>query len=247
MGPKGEERSLSMDDFHIAGRLGADFRSGHISSHCIPFDNGIRDGRSEESDGFDGIVITWDHVVDTRRVAIGVAEGHHWNPKFLGFFDCVVLPTGVYDKENAGLAFHRLDSTQGPFHFGHLAGVVQAFFFGAGFKPTIFPFSLHANEAVNGFPNGTVVCEGSTEPAVVYEILAAALTLFSDDVCGRALGPNKEDLLALGNLGGNETGGFNEAPSRLVEIDDVNTILITVNVRTHLRIPQTCPVAEMNT
>ncbi len=82
---------------------------------------------------------------------------------------------------------------------------------------------------------------------MVDVVLPAAAGLFGDDVLRLTLGADEQHLAALGRLTLEELERLVPPFLRLLQIDDVDAVALAEDERSHLRIPASGLMAEMNT
>ena len=78
-------------------------------------------------------------------------------------------------------------------------------------------------------------------------ILSASFGILFDDVLSLSFSADKQNLTALsGNVA---RGGQSRIQHRIgfLQVDDVDVVFLSVDVRSHLRVPAACMVTEMNT
>ena len=76
--------------------------------------------------------------------------------------------------------------------------------------------------------------------------MSTTFTLFSHNFGSGTFGSNEKYLMPFGYLVGDKTSCIHETPCSLVQVDDVNPVLFTVDIRFHFGIPKPCTVSEMN-
>ena len=127
----------------------------------------------------------------------------------------------------------------------HRAAFSQRFLLRQHLERSVFRLRLKFLEMQDRLPDGLVVGEHAAEPALVDIGHAYAFGLFPDDLCGGALGADKQDFLVCRDQSAHVVERLVERGQRVFEIDYVNLVASTENVRCHLRIPKAGLVAEM--
>src|SRR5690606_5449428 len=105
---------------------------------------------------------------------------------------------------------------------------------------------LDALEAIDALLDGLEVGQGPAQPAAGHEELAGAEGLLTDDVLRLLLGTDEEDRLAARGHVGHEAERRPRHVDRLLQVDDVDAVAGTEDVRLHLRVPAAGLVTEVH-
>ncbi len=100
---------------------------------------------------------------------------------------------------------------------------------------------------LHGLADGGEVGEHAAGPALDYVRHAYALSLCGEDLLGLLLGGHEEDFLAALGKAAEHVGCVFEFCGSLIEVDDVDTVALHEDVRSHCRIPFSFHVAKMAT
>jgi len=106
--------------------------------------------------------------------------------------------------------------------------------------------SPEAMEPFDPRPDGLVVGEGATQPALVDVEHAAALGLFLDGLLGLLLGAHKKNRPALGDRVAHERVGLLHHPDGLLQVDNVDAVPLSEDERLHLGIPAAGLMAKVH-
>ncbi|MPM90216.1 hypothetical protein SDC9_137334 [bioreactor metagenome] len=155
--------------------------------------------------------------------------------------------TDVDDKQCIGQTAHILDAADRLLQLFHFTTGGQRFALGQTLDGTIFNHGFHFFQALDRLLDGLEVGQHAAEPALVNVRHAGATRFFGEDLASLTLGADKQDIAAIGGQLAHEVHGFVVLHHRLFEIDDVDFVAMTEDVRGHTRIPETGLVAEVNT
>jgi len=84
-------------------------------------------------------------------------------------------------------------------------------------------------------------------PALAHERLGGALRFLLHRLARRALGAHEQHRAAVGDHALDEVRRLRVHRLRLLEVDDVNSVALTEDERSHLRVPEAGLVSEMDT
>ena len=112
---------------------------------------------------------------------------------------------------------------------------------------SVFLHLLDIVQSLDSAADGFVVGQHSAQPSLIDIILSASGSLVKDRVLRLLLCSHKENRLAgFGNVL-HERIRFLNFLHRLLQIDNVDSISLCEDVRSHLRIPSPGLMSEMNT
>src|SRR5690606_26824161 len=70
----------------------------------------VGDGRGDDANRANRIVVSWDHVIDEIRVAIRVRDGHDGDAQLAGFLHGDELLRGIDDEHDLRNGGHALEA-----------------------------------------------------------------------------------------------------------------------------------------
>ncbi len=200
-----------------------------------------------ETHGANRVVIAGNHVVDIARIVIGVDHADDRDTELVGLGHGDLLVTHVDHEHGVGQAFHVLDAAQTLLQLRALTRQTQRLFLVEALDGAALEHGLQLLEALDGLADRLEVGQHASEPAMVDKGHATAHRLFANGFAGGALGADEEHLAAVGRQGAHEIDGILVERQRLFEIDDVNLVTVPEDKGTHLGVPVTGLVTEMNT
>ena len=157
------------------------------------------------------------------------------------------LLLGIYDKDCVGDSAHLLDTAKVLLQFLHLLAKSNDFLLGKHFKSTVLFHRLDLFESVDSALDGLEVGQHSAQPSLIYIEHTAALRLNLDGVLSLFLGSYKQDDSALcGDVEYRVIGLVNLAYGFL-QVDDVDTVSLGIDVGSHFRVPSSRLMSEVNT
>ncbi|MPN62232.1 hypothetical protein SDC9_209979 [bioreactor metagenome] len=106
--------------------------------------------------------------------------------------------------------------------------------------------SLHVLQTLDGGLDGLEVGQHAAQPALVNEGHASALGFFSHQLTGLTLCTHHQDGAAVSSQLLGELLGFLEHRQGLFQVDDVDLVAGTEDERSHLGIPETSLVTEVD-
>src|SRR5690606_19699433 len=123
----------------------------------------------------------------------------------------------------------------------------QAFLLAHALGDAFGLLGFHFLQTLDGRLDGLEVGHHAAQPTAVDVGHAAALSFFGHDLTSGALGADEQ---YLATTGGNLTQVFlrlEVLDDALLKVDDMNLVTLTEDIRSHLRVPVTGLVAEMDT
>ncbi len=142
---------------------------------------------------------------------------------------------------------HVFDPAERALELGLLAIQTQNLLLGQAIEGPVLGHFLDLLEALDRLPDRLEVRQHATEPSMADVRHSAALGLLADCVTRRSLGTNEQEPAAVGDQGLNETARITVQRNRVLEIDNMDVVAGTENVRRHLRVPVPGLVAKMHT
>ena len=243
------------DDFDVlvAGAAATDLDSFHLVVArnegllvlLAAFDASIGHGPGEEPDRFDGVIVGRNRVVHGIRVAVGVADRHGRDAQLVRLGQCDPLARGVDDEDCFGDAAHFADSCEVPEQLLTSLLQPQHLFL---LEPLHRAFGQHGIEIVNGLDgllDSLVVGEHAAQPTVGHVGHFRPNCFVGNHFPCLVLGAHEEHLVAAGRHAGNVLQRLTEQRVGLLQVDDVDPVLGTVDVRLHFGVPTPGLVPEM--
>src|SRR2546425_214428 len=211
------------------------------------FRDDIGDGRGDQRNRADRVVVAGDRDRDQLRIGVRVHDGDHGNPELVRLGDRNALLLRVHDEQRPRQPAHVLDARQVLLELHALALEQQLLFLGVVLELTLGGALLQLLQPLDLLLDGLEVGERAAQPALRDVERAAALRLRLDDVLELLLRANEEHVLTLQDDSAEQLLRGLDLPERLLEVDDVNPRPLGENEPAHLGIPAARLVAEMDT
>ena len=141
---------------------------------------------------------------------------------------------------------HVFNATQTAFQFFLLTGQRQGFFFTKLGKTAVGSHGFQLLQALDGALDGIEVSEHTTQPAMVHIRHTCSIRMLFNTIAGGTFGTDKQYLAFSGSQFAQEIGGLFIQRQGFFQINDMNFIAFAEDVRSHLGIPETGLVTEMN-
>lgn len=122
----------------------------------------------------------------------------------------------------------------------------EGFFFGEFFQGTIRGHLFQLFEAADGLADGLEVGQGAAQPALIDEIAATATGFLLHRFARLAFGAHKEHAAMAARELFHKIEGFPEHGEGMFEIDNMNAVAFTKEVRRHFGVPVARLVTKMN-
>src|SRR5699024_873214 len=106
-----------------------------------------------------------------------------------------------------------------------------------------FDFFQSCNSALDCLEVG----QHTAKPSLIYIEHTAALSLCLDCILSLFLGTYEQDCSAVCHDISYCIVSIVNHSYRLLQVDDVDTVTLGVNIRSHFRVPSSCLMSEMNT
>src|SRR5699024_1173896 len=128
----------------------------------------------------------------------------------------------------------------------YLKGKLHYFLLGKKVKGSVLRHLMELLKSGNSGLDGLEVCHHAAEPSCVYIMSVSSYSFLLDGVARLLLRTYKENLAAVcGNIS-YEHVSLIELLDCLLKVDDVNAVSFCENVGSHLRVPSSCLVSEVN-
>ena len=161
--------------------------------------------------------------------------------------DGVALLARVNDEQSAGELLHLLDAAEVLLELGDLAFKLDDFLLGKHCEGAVLLHLAQLGKTVDTGAHGLEVGQHATEPTGVDIVLINSFRFFLDSVLRLLLGADKQDVLAVSREITDEVVGFLDLLYGLLQVNDINTIALRVDVGSHFRVPASGLMAEMDT
>ncbi len=148
-----------------------------------------------------------------------------------------VLVIDIDDEQHVGQTRHILDATQAALELVLFAVEPEDFLLGQAFEAALFGHGFERHESFHGLANRFVVGEHSAQPAIADERHPRALCVGPDRIARGALGADEQHLAAIGDGALDERTGLASHRQALLEVDDVDSVSLAEDERSHLRVP----------
>ena len=152
---------------------------------------------------------------------------------------------GVYDEQSGRQRFHVLDTANEFFQFLDFQLQLDDFFLGKQLKGAVLFHFAKLSQSVDSAGDGLKVCEHAAEPTGVDKVHTAAFRFFSDRIAGLLLGADKENLAAVLSGVTDKHIRFVQFLDGFLQVDDVNAVSLSENVRCHFRVPSSGLVTKV--
>src|SRR5262249_45487894 len=179
----------------------------------------------------------WNDVINAVWITVGIHDANGRDANLLGFLDGDDFALLVDDEQNIRLTAHVLDTAKRLVEFEQLAVKNGQFFFRAAIELTAVFHLFQLFEPVDAQANGLKISEHSTQPASIDKEAATALRLFFNNLGRLFFGTYENYVLPFGSGLPNEIAGAIKRSGCLFEVDDIDTVTLTIYIRLHFRIP----------
>ena len=163
-----------------------------------------------------------------------------------GFGDGIAFLAGVHNKQRTGELLHVLDAAQILLQLGDLALELDNFLLGQHGKGAVCLHLAQLGQTVHPGPHGLKVGEHTAQPTSVDIVHAYALSLFADGVLSLLLGADEQQGLAIGGQVAHKVIGLFQLANGLLQVNDIDTVALRVDVRSHFRVPAAGLMSEMD-
>ena len=186
-------------------------------------------------------------MIDFVRIAVGVNSCNDRNVQFVSFQNCNVFFARVNDEHSTRQFFHIFDTAQIFGQFFHFMFQNDNFFFRQNVKSAVsfhcFQFAQTSNTGLNGFE----VSQHTAQPTFVYEEHVATGSFVFHSFLSLFFGTNEQNVFASSSNFTDEVISFVNFFYSFLQVDDVDTIAFSEDVRSHFRVPTTGLVTKVYT
>ena len=153
----------------------------------------------------------------------------------------------IYDEDSVWQFLHVFDSAKVLLKLCPLFFDFDNFFLRKYFECSIFCHSLDVFQTFDTALDCLEVCKHSSKPSLVYIIHSATLSLSFDCILCLFLCSYEKNCTAFCSDVRNSLICIVNHSYRFLQVDDVDTISLCVDVWSHLRVPSSCLMSKMNT
>ena len=164
-----------------------------------------------------------------------------------GLGDGVVLLARVNDEQSAGELLHFLDAAEILLELLHLAEQLHDFLLREHIEGAVLLHLLELSQTVDAGAHGLEVGEHAAEPTGVDVVHTDAGSLFLHSVSSLLFRADEEDGLAILSEVAHEAVSLLELFDGLLQVDDVDTVALAVDILRHFRVPSAGLVTEVDT
>jgi len=151
----------------------------------------------------------------------------------------------VDDEDRVREVLHVLDAAEAALELVHLPAQADHLLLAEALEGAVLGHGLQLAQALDGLPDGAEVGQHPAQPAVVDVGHPAAARLLADDLARGALGAHEQHDAPVRRQAAGIAHGLLEQRQRLLQVDDVDTAPLAVDVGGHLRVPVAGLVAEV--
>ena len=153
----------------------------------------------------------------------------------------------IYYEDSIRDFLHVFDTAKVFLQFIHLFFQSDNFFFRQYIKSTVFLHSLDLFQTFDSALDGLEVCQHTTKPSFVYIVHSASLSFCLNSILSLFLCTNEKNGTAVSYDIFYCFVSCVYHTYCFLQVDDVDTISLCVDVRSHFRVPSSCLMSEMNT
>ena len=154
---------------------------------------------------------------------------------------------GVNNEDRIRDSGHVLDSAEVLLKLLPFLLDLDNFLLGKHIEGSILSHGLDLFQSVDSASDGLEVGEHAAQPSLIYIIHTAALCLGLHRILCLLLGSNEQDRSALSGDLGNRIVSLIDLSYRLLQVDDVDAVSLGEDVGSHLGVPSSRLMSEMNT
>ena len=239
----GDLLSGALDDGRTLGGGGTTTTRGHEATLL----DGIGDDTAHEVGRANGVVVAGDDVLDDVGVAVGVDHGDDRKTELVRLGHRDVLLLRVEHEDGARGALHVANAAEVALELLELAADEESFLLGHGLELTRVAHALVFLHLGHALGHGLEVGEHAAEPTLIDIGHAATLGVAAHRILGLLLGAHEQDGAAIGDEIAHEAVRGLDASERLLEIDDVDAVALTVDEALHLGVPASGLMSEVDT
>ena len=153
----------------------------------------------------------------------------------------------VYYEDSVRDALHILDTAKVLLQLLPLFLQCDNFLLRQYIKGSVLRHLLDSLQTSDSALDGLEVGQHTAEPTLIYVEHTATLCLNLDSVLSLLLGSYEQDVATLCHDVKYCLVSLINLSYRLLQVDDVDAVTLCVDVRSHLGVPASCLMSEMNT
>ena len=209
------------------------------------FQNSIGQVTHDDVNRTNTVVVTRNRQVDCVWIAIGIDQCNRLDTEIASFANGVLFLVRIDHNDRLRNPVHRADSVQVTVHLAILAIQRRLHFLGVSrqFLATANLFQLF--KTTHSAANGSEIRQTTTQPTLSNIRHAATSRFAFDHRAGLSFGSDEQNQTAtLGNLL-SKFFGSQQTAYGFANINNVNRVLATIDVRSHLGVPAAAAVPKM--
>src|SRR5947208_174010 len=200
----------------------------------------------DEAHRANGVVITGNRIIDKLRIAVCIHDGDNGNFQPSGFRHGVVLAFDVHDKHGWRITIHGADAVEVLMQPGRFPSEHGLLLFDVVVDRAVRFHLFNLFETTDGTLDGLQIGKRAAEPALGHVKLAALLSRLLDRVLRLLFRANEQYPAAFADGLMEKTARGFELSEGLAEVDDVDTVAGIKDERSHLGVPTTGLVSEVD-
>src|ERR1035437_1438302 len=228
------------------GRGGGLHGGGTVVANEAALGDGIGDKSAQQCTRANCVVVTGDHVVNHVGVAVGIHHRNDRQTQLAGFGHGDVFLLRVDDEDRVGHAVKVRDARKVAVELLELAAVTQRLALGHALEVAGLLHAPQLHHALDAPGHSGEVGEHATQPALVDEGHSAGVRVVRDRALSLLLGAHEEDDAAFGDEVADVGVTLLNAREGLAQVNQVDAVALAEDEATHLGIPTTSLVSEMD-
>ena len=160
--------------------------------------------------------------------------------------DGVALLAGIHDEQSAGQLLHVLHAAEILLQLLDLAQMLHDFLLGQHIEGAVGLHGLQLVQTVHAGTHGLEVGHHAAQPTSVDIVLTAAGGLFLDGLLSLLLSADEQQGLAVLRQLTDESVSLLQLLHGLLQVNDIDTVALGVDIGSHLGVPATGLVTEMD-
>src|SRR5690606_13295168 len=224
----------------------SEFFDDAVDRLLTTFEDGICHTAGVQSNGLGGVIVTRDDEIDAVGGMVGINHGHNWNTQGAGFSHSNLMVANVDDKQGVRQSVHILDAADRLVQLVEFALEHQAFFLAHALGRAFSLLRFHFLQTLDGSLDRLEVGHHAAQPTAVDIGHTAALRFFCNQFTCSALGADEQNFAAASSQLTQVLLRFQVLDNALLEVDNVDLVSLTEDVRSHLRVPVTGLVTEVD-
>src|SRR5690606_21592673 len=194
----------------------------------------------------DRVVVARDHVVDLVRIAVRIDDGDDRNTELSRLCYRDLFLARVDDKDRVRQSPERTDAAQEPLQALLLFLQLDAFPLGKQLEGTVGLHGLELLEPIDAAADRLEVRQHASEPTLVDVGHAAPFRFLPDGLLRLLLGTDEQNRAAFRDRIPHELVRLVYLAYGLLQIDDINAVTLSKDIRGHLGVPTPGLVTEVD-